>query len=142
MPQPLKISFTLNATAEKIWHALTDKEAMKIWYFDIPDFELKVGAVFNFYEPGGANKYHHQCTITEIVPNEKFQHTWTHPSHSKGSSILTWNLQQQNDGTIVTLIHEGLENFADGGKDFVPENYEAGWNELVGKSLRDFVEKN
>ncbi len=28
------------APLEKVWHALTDKDQMKQWYFDIPDFRL------------------------------------------------------------------------------------------------------
>ena len=45
------------APLEKVWNALTDKDQMKQWYFDIPDFRLEEGAVFNFYEPGGNNLF-------------------------------------------------------------------------------------
>lgn len=117
----------IKEAAAKIWQALTDKDQMKEWYFDIPDFELKVGATFNFFEPGGANRYHHRCIIKEVIPEKKFSHTWTHPGRSKGESIVTWLLNEENGITEVTLQHEGIESFADAGPEFAPENYQMGW---------------
>jgi uncharacterized protein YndB with AHSA1/START domain len=140
MSNPIVIEDRFHISPDKVWQAITNKVQMKEWYFDIPDFELKVNSTFNFYEPGGAKKYHHRCTIKEILPNRKLQHTWTHPSHSKGESLLTWELFQVEDYTTVKLTHEGIENFADGGSDFTRENYIMGWNEIVGKSLKSFLE--
>jgi uncharacterized protein YndB with AHSA1/START domain len=124
--------------ASRVWQALTDKNQMKEWYFDIPDFELREGAVFNFYEPGDAKQYHHRCRILEIVPEKKLSHTWTHPSHSKGESILTWMLEEANGITEVTLHHEGTENFADAGPEFAPENYQMGWDGFI-SILKNFM---
>lgn len=129
------------APISTLWRAITDKEEMKQWYFDIKDFVLQKDTVFNFYESGGKNLYHHRCVILEIVPNKKLQYTWTHPSHSKGSSILTWILDTTDNGTKVTLIHEGVENLMDGGDAFKKENYLIGWTEILGTSLKNFVEK-
>ncbi len=132
-------SITIKQPNEKIWAALTQKDAMKLWYFDIPDFVLEAGATFNFYEPGGANKYQHRCTIVEIVPGKKLSHTWQHPSLSKGTSTVTWLLEPAGEGkTNVTVQHEGLESFADAGPDFAPENYKMGWDGLV-LMLKNYV---
>lgn len=70
MSNPIITEHKINAPAEKVWKALTDKEEMKVWYFDITDFELEAGKIFNFYEPGEEKKYHHQAEILEILPNE------------------------------------------------------------------------
>ena len=121
-------SILIKEPVDKIWQALTQKDKMKEWYFDIPDFELKEGAVFNFYEPGDAKVFHHQCVIKELVPHKKFSHTWTHPKHSKGESKVTWTLEEQDKGTRVTLTHSGIASFADAGPDFAPENYQMGWD--------------
>lgn len=129
-----------NAPLEKVWNALTDKDQMKEWYFDIPDFELEEGSVFNFYEPGGKNEFHHQCTIKEINPFKKFQHTWTYPEKSKGETTLTWELFPEGDTTLVKLSQTGIESFADGGEAFSKENFETGWKEIMSSSLKDFVE--
>ena len=46
--QPFTIERTLNAPAEKVWKAITDKEQMKQWYFDIAEFEPTIGFEFTF----------------------------------------------------------------------------------------------
>ena len=141
MNVPIIVEECFHTPAERIWIALTDKDQMRQWYFDIPDFELKVNTTFNFYEPGDAKKYHHRCTIREIVTNRRFQHTWTHPGHSKGESVLTWEIVPIGRFTLVKLTHLGVENFSDAGNDFARANYEQGWKEIVGKSLRDFLKR-
>ncbi|WP_313029045.1 SRPBCC domain-containing protein [Soonwooa sp.] len=40
----------INAPIDKVWKALTNKDDMKHWYFDIPDFNLEKAAVFNFFK--------------------------------------------------------------------------------------------
>lgn len=130
----------VNAPVEKVWSALTDKVQMKEWYFDIPDFELGVHNEFNFYEPGGECKFHHHGEILEIEPNAKFKHTWSYPELSKEKTLVRWELEPDGDGTMVTLTHKGLENFDHLGSEFSHNNFEEGWNELVKKSLKDYVE--
>ena len=129
---------TLKVPAAKVWQALTDKDQMKQWYFDIPDFILQQGAVFNFYEPGDAREFHHRCQIKEIITEKKISYTWTHPSHSKGESMVTWMLKEENGSTEVTLQHEGTENFADAGQAFAPENYQIGWEGIMFR-LKNYI---
>lgn len=140
MATPIVLKETYNANPDQVWKAITDREEMKDWYFDIPDFELEEGAVFNFFEPGDKREFHHRAVITEIIPKKKLQHTWTYPSLSKGKSILTWEVLESGVKTSVVLTHEGIESFSDGGKDFIRENFIAGWNEILGKSLKEFLE--
>ncbi len=141
MNTPLISEFTYNASPEKIWKALTDKEQMKEWYFDINEWKPEVGNEFSFYEPGGNQKFLHRGQITELIPNERLQHTWYYPERSKGVSTVTWNLTPEGDQTKVTLTHEGLETFADGGADFDPKNFEGGWKDIMSRSLKEYVEK-
>lgn len=132
----------LDAPVEKVWAALTDKNQMKEWYFDIPDFELSVHGEFNFFEPGDAKKFHHHGEILEVIPNEKLKHTWSYPEFSKEKTIVKWRLEKDGDGTVVTLMHKGLENLDHLGNDFRRDSFEEGWNEIVSKNLKEFVERN
>lgn len=141
MNTPIIVQYKINAPAEKVWKALTNKNEMKSWYFDIQDFEPEVGKVFNFYEPGGENKYRHQCEILEIISNEKLKHTWSYPDFSDQKTTVTWELLAEEDGTLVILTHEGIENFKDLGEGFSRENFTGGWNSIVGQSLKEYVEK-
>lgn len=129
------------ASLDQVWQAITEKEQMKIWYFDIPDFTLQEGCAFNFYEPGNKKQFHHRCEIKQIIPKKRFQYTWTHPSHSSGMSMLTWDLIPDGVLTKVVLTHDGLESFADGGPEFTRDSYESGWKSILTESLRRFLEE-
>lgn len=124
---------------DKVWNAITDKEEMKQWYFTIHDFILKKGSTFNFYESEETKQYHHRCLITEIKPKTKFQHTWTYPDNSHGQSLLTWMLEPLEEGTRVTIIHEGVDSFRRAGRNFSRESFKAGWKEILGKSLKNYL---
>jgi len=39
--EPLVIERTYNTTVEKVWKAITDKDEMKHWYFDLEEFRQK-----------------------------------------------------------------------------------------------------
>ena len=71
------------------------------------------------------------------------KHTWTHPTHSNAVTELTWELVTENENaTRVFLTHDGLEKIADAGPDFSRENYLSGWHQIVGESLKAYVENN
>lgn len=142
MHENVVVKQRVNAPVEKVWNALTDKAQMKEWYFDIPDFELGIHNEFNFYEPGSNRRFHHHAEILEVIPHEKIKHTWSYPEFSKEKTIVRWELEKDGDGTVVTLTHKGLENFDHLGPDFRTESFEAGWNEILGKNLKEFMEKN
>jgi len=93
MSNPIIIEQSIPASTEKVWKAITDREEMKAWYFDIADFELKKGKFFNFYEPGNEKKYRHQAEILEIIPRQKLKHTWTYPEFSDQETMVTWELE-------------------------------------------------
>ena len=58
---------------------------------------------------------------------------------SSGTSVLTWNIDEIDGKTKVTLTHEGVESFADAGPNFTIANYEMGWNALVKTNLRNYL---
>jgi uncharacterized protein YndB with AHSA1/START domain len=141
MITPITVQYKINAPAEKIWKALTDKNEMKSWYFDIQDFALEIEKEFNFFEPGGENKYHHQGEILEIIPNQKLKHTWSYPDFSALKTIVTWELLPEDGKTLVKLTHENIENFKDLGDGFSRDNFTQGWNTILGQSLKEYLEK-
>jgi uncharacterized protein YndB with AHSA1/START domain len=141
MNTPITVQYKINAPAEKVWKALTDKNEMKSWYFDIHDFTLEAGKEFNFYEPGEAKKYHHQCHILEIIPNQKLKHTWSYPELSDAITTVTWDLQKEDTGTLVTLTHDDIEGFDSLGENFSKKSFTEGWNGIIGKSMKEYLEK-
>lgn len=141
MSIPIIVQYKVNAPVEKVWKALTDKEEMKSWYFNITDFELEVGKQFNFYEPGEAHKYHHQGEILEIVPNRKLKHTWSYPDFTEEKTVVTWELLQKEDETVITLIHENIDNFKDLGEYFSRKSFAEGWSGIINQSMKPYLEK-
>lgn len=141
MNNPITVQYKINASAENIWKALTDKDEMKSWYFTIRDFELELGKEFDFYESSDGGKYLHRGRIVEIIPNRKLKHTWAYPELSDAVTTVTWDLQQEEDGTLVTLTHENIEGFDGLGETFSRASFTEGWNSIIGQSMKEYVEK-
>lgn len=68
---PLIAEQIYDAPAEKIWLALTDKNEMKQWYFDVDDFEPEVGFRFHFTGENEGRKFLHICMVTEAVSDKR-----------------------------------------------------------------------
>ena len=98
---PICIEIIFDTTKDKVWEALTKPQAMKVWYFDISNFNLNVGSKFSFYE-GEKKEYLHEGEVLKVEENQLFQHTWLHPEQSKGSSIVTWKIEEVEKKTKVT----------------------------------------
>lgn len=139
--EPFVIERTFNAPVEKIWQAITDKEQMKQWYFDLAAFKPIVGFEFQFPGEGQkGEKYLHLCKITDVVPDKKLTYSWRYDSF-EGNSFVTFELFEEADKTRLKLTHEGLETFPANNPDFAKESFTEGWTHIIGKSLKEFIEK-
>ena len=136
---PIVIEKTFNAPIEKVWKAITDKDEMKKWYFDFADFKPEVGFTFQFTGQGkeGEN-YLHLCKITEVIPQQKLTHSWRYDGYD-GNSFVTFELFNEGDKTKLRLTHKDLETFPEQPA-FAKENFVEGWNYIVGKSLKEYLE--
>ena len=137
--EPFVIERTYNAPADRVWQAITDKDKMKQWYFDLAEFEPTVGFEFRFYGGSKEQTYLHICKITEVIPGKRLTHSWTYDQYP-GESYVTWELFEEGDQTRVKLTHTGLETFPDE-PDFARSSFEGGWNYIIGKSLPEYLEK-
>ena len=138
--EPFEIERTLNAPVERVWKAITDKDQMKQWYFNLAEFKPEVGFEFTF-EGGAEDKtYVHLCKILAVEPNKKLQHTWTYDGYD-GYSVVTWELTSEGNSTHIKLTHEGIESFPANDPNFARESFAKGWTYIVGTSLKEFVEK-
>jgi uncharacterized protein YndB with AHSA1/START domain len=113
---------------------------MKKWYFDIPEFKPEVGLEFTFDGSNENRTFTHLCKVIEVIPQQKLKHSWRYKD-TEGESFVTWELKPEGDGTRVKLTHEGLETFPQNA-DFAKENFVAGWTDIVGKNIKEFVEKD
>jgi uncharacterized protein YndB with AHSA1/START domain len=136
--KPFIIERIYNAPIEKVWQAITDKEQMKQWYFDLAEFKPEVGFEFTFEGGKDDRIYVHLCRITEVVPGKKLAYSWRYQGY-EGNSIVTFELFDEGSKTRLKLTHAGLETFPANIPDFAKENFAEGWTYITGTSLSNFL---
>jgi len=128
--EPVVKEVTLHAPASKVWKALTDKNELRNWYFDIKDFKPKVGYSFKFYGEKEGKKFPTSCIITEVEKRKKISYTWSYDQYPAITKV-TFGLSDEGNKTTVRLIHEGLERIPTEDKDFSRSSHEEGWGILI-----------
>jgi uncharacterized protein YndB with AHSA1/START domain len=137
--EPIVIERTFNTPVDKVWSAISNKEEMKTWYFDLAAFRPEVGFEFQFEGGPDDKKYLHLCKVTEAIPNKKLTYSWRYDGYD-GNSFVTFELFPEGERTRLRLTHSGLETFP-ANPDFAKENFVGGWDHIIGKSLPDYLEK-
>jgi uncharacterized protein YndB with AHSA1/START domain len=140
MSTPIIKEVIINAPVSKVWKALTDKDEMKKWYFDLAEFKPVAGFEFQFEGGPDDRKYLHKCKITEVIEGKKLAHSWKYEGYGS-ESFVTWELFDEGGKTRVKLTHSGLETFPEYVPDFARHNFDEGWTQIVEKSLKDYLEK-
>jgi uncharacterized protein YndB with AHSA1/START domain len=137
---PLVIERTFDAPVESVWQAIIDNEQMKQWYFQIEDFKPEVGFEFQFDAGSPDKMYRHICKVTEVIVGKKLTYSW-HYDGVEGMSYVTFELFDENGKTRVKLTHKGLETFPIDDPAFAKESFAEGWTQILGKSLKEFLDK-
>ncbi len=132
------IERTYNSPADRVWKAITDRDEMKQWYFDLEAFKPETGFEFQFYGGTPEKQYLHLCKVTEVVPGKKITYSWRYDGYP-GISYVTFELFEEGDKTRIKLTHEGLESFPADVPDFARKNFVEGWTELIGTLLEEYV---
>ncbi len=137
---PIVIERLFNAPISQVWKAITDREEMKKWYFNIEEFKAEVGFRFQFLAGEEHGKqYLHLCEVKEVIPGEKLCYSWRYDGYT-GDSLLTFELVEQNEKTLLELTHQGIETFASGGADFARESFLQGWTYFMDTALKNYLE--
>lgn len=138
---PVVLTRLFNADSETVWKALTDNEEMKKWYFNLEDFQAKVGFQFQFTGgPEDGPQYLHLCEVTEVITGKKITYSWRYDGFV-GNSFVTFELVPQGDKTLLVLTHAGLESFPQENADFARGNFEEGWDSIINESLSNYLNK-
>ena len=138
--EAVMIERTFNAPVARVWKALTDADEMRVWYFDLKEFKPEVGFEFEFTVEREGTKYHHLCKITEVIPQKKIAYTWRYAGE-EGNSLVTFELFTDGGKTRLKLTHDGLETFPKLPA-YAKTNFEKGWTEIIGSSLKQYVEES
>jgi uncharacterized protein YndB with AHSA1/START domain len=138
--EPFVIERIYQAPVDRVWRAITDRDQMKQWYFDIAEFRPEVGFEFQFTGGNEDRVYVHLCKVTEVVVGKRLKYSWQYEGY-EGLSFVTFELFAEGDKTKLRLTHEGLETFPDQ-PDFKRENFETGWTALIGDLLPKFLSRS
>ena len=131
---------TFDAPINKVWSAISDNSELKKWYFDIEDFQPKVGFKFDFLAGSDDKKFLHLCEITAVEEEKTLAYTWRYDNYP-GNSTVTWELKEVGDKTLLRLTHNGLETFAEAGPEFTKESFTGGWNYFMHDALKKYLEE-
>lgn len=135
---PLVLETRLPYPPGMIWYALTDRQAMAAWYFNIAEFRAERGVVFRFYAGPGEMQYLHVCRILELIPERMIAYSWRYEG-IPGESTVAFELFEMDSATLLRLTHSGLLSFPKTHSDLSPAAFEAGWKQLIGEHLRSFL---
>lgn len=136
---PICIEQTFKVPAARIWCALSNKSEMKKWYFNLADFRAEPGFEFQFEGGDGTRKFLHLCRVTEAVAKKKLAYTWRYAGFA-GNSLVTFELFPSGTATRLKLTHTGLETFPETEPALARSQFEAGWNQIIGTSLKNYLE--
>ncbi|PHR11746.1 MAG: ATPase [Aequorivita sp.] len=137
--KPIIVERKYNALVSKVWKAITDKEEMKQWYFNLAEFKPELGFKFQFMGETEDNQYLHLCEVTEVIPEKKLTYSWRYDGY-EGNSFVTFDLFEERDETRLKLTHRGLESLPNN-PDFARTNFEMGWDQIINTSLKEYLSK-
>ena len=139
--QPITVERSFNAPVSKVWSAITNRDEMEKWYFKLKGFKAETGFKFDFVGgPPDGVQYKHLCEVTEVIKEKKLTYSWRYEGY-EGISYVTFELLTEGEKTKLTLTHTGLESFPPI-KDFARENFAAGWDGIINKSLQKYLDPN
>jgi uncharacterized protein YndB with AHSA1/START domain len=137
--EPLVFERTYNVSVEKLWSALSDKDEMKKWYFDLPEFKAEKGFEFEFLAGDDKQQWLHKCRVTEAIPNKKLSYTWRYDGY-EGDSEVSFELFPEGDKTKLILTHKGLDSFpAQLHPGLAKNNFVIGWTDFLDKQLKNYL---
>lgn len=137
--EPIIKEVVLNAPVSKVWQALTNKDELKQWCFDMNAFKLEEGFEFQFHGEKDGQKFLHVCKVVEVQPQKKMKWLWSYED-VPGDTFVTFELFPLDDETRLRLTHEGLEKLPQD-ENYAKGNFVEGWNMILGKLLPDFLSK-
>ncbi|MBS1494148.1 MAG: SRPBCC domain-containing protein [Bacteroidetes bacterium] len=128
----------INAPVSKVWKALTEKEQIDQWFMPPENFKPEIGNTFKMTGSKDGVSYPHTCTITEIIPEKILAYTWS-ISAIDGETLVTWELQEMNSGTKLTLTHSNWDKVKFNTTAISTNDYINGWNHFTNK-LKEYSE--
>lgn len=134
-----KVSIDINASAIKVWEALTTPELIKEYFFGTDAIsDWKVGSSIIFKGEWQGKTYEDKGTILEVVPGKLLKYTyWSSLSGLQDDQEnyldITYELTESNDSTILTITQENIPD------ENTKEHTEDNWKKVL-TDLKNLLE--
>jgi uncharacterized protein YndB with AHSA1/START domain len=132
---------TINASAKKVWKALTDQNELKEWMLMPTTFEPVVGKEFTFKAERmeGWDGFFH-CRVKEVEVYKKLVYTWN-SGMINADTLVTIQVSEKGEKTEVTLIHTGWEKLPAEVRKQMIEGHSKGWDLRFVEKLKEVADK-
>jgi uncharacterized protein YndB with AHSA1/START domain len=118
--------YKINASAQKVFEALTNPDLIEQWSGESAEMDIRPGGEFSLWN-GDIHGKNHLVTPSQIVQEWK-EAAWDH------FSKVTFNISEKNGVTTLEMIHEAIPD-----RNFISIN--DGWdNEFLGP-LKELLEE-
>ncbi len=136
MNRDIRLEMRYPHSLERVWHALTDREALALWL--MPNtFESQVGHQFEFRtRPALGFDGIVRCQVTILEPQHRLAYTWLGGAMNK-PTMVTWTLEAENTSTKVILEHTGFEGIGGIAISYLLGN---GWQRMLQNALSKILE--
>jgi uncharacterized protein YndB with AHSA1/START domain len=99
----LRFERALRHPPERVWEALTERSELGAWHPSPFEFERFVGGVVTYHEVADGPSMP-PGEVREYEPPRLLSYTWD-------QDLLRWELQPQDDGTLLVLTHTFDDRF-------------------------------
>ena len=111
----LTVQITVAAPVSRVWHALTDKETIRAYFFGTEaNSDWKTGSKLTFTGVWDGKPYEDRGTILESVPGQLLRYNyWSSFSGTEDKpenyAIITYQLEERNGATVLTVTQDSLK---------------------------------
>jgi uncharacterized protein YndB with AHSA1/START domain len=112
----LTSSIIINASVDKVWFALTDKETIKQYFWGTEtNTNWKEGSPISFTGTWEGTPYEDKGFILKIEKDKIFKHSywssfWGTDYNPDVFSVITYELSKNGDQTNLTVTQEGFKD--------------------------------
>ena len=140
MPEPIIVEQDFEASAERLWNAITVQDEMVQWYFaEIANFKPVLGHEVEFVVSVEDRNFVHQWKITEVLPGKRISYSWKYDGID-GEGAVTWEVWENARGSALRLTSVGIESFPKDDPLFTREAAEQGWSYFVNDRLKSYID--
>jgi uncharacterized protein YndB with AHSA1/START domain len=119
--------YTIPATPEEVYLALTNPLSIKLWTGAEAEMSLEAGSDFSIFDGDITGKN------LEFIENKKIVQKWNFDGQEE-ESIVTLKIHAHAKGTSIELLHTNIP-------DEVYEEFVDGWNSSYFGELLEFFEE-